>query len=161
MADLDILSWIRDVRSRFLDRPAIECDRDTITYADLVVRIDAIADRLRAKGVTPGARVGVHMRRSHDLVAALLAIWDPGAAYVPLPVDSPPARNALVSDLAELDLLVVDAGQDATRFPARGGMPLDKVAALPDGGAGHAGEMRVPGDGNALTYIMFTFVSTG
>jgi amino acid adenylation domain-containing protein len=42
--------------------------------------------------------VAVHLERSIDAIAAFLAIWRSGAAYVPIDLDHPPARVAMMLD---------------------------------------------------------------
>ncbi|MBC3839621.1 amino acid adenylation domain-containing protein [Streptacidiphilus sp. 4-A2] len=63
---------------------ALEAGEVELTYAELGVRVDRLARRLAGAGVAPGDLVGVLMRRSVDLVVALLAVAKAGAAYVPL-----------------------------------------------------------------------------
>ena len=52
-------------------------------------------NRLMACGVGPERFVGVALRRSPEMVVALLAVLKAGAAYLPLDVSYPPARLAL------------------------------------------------------------------
>ncbi len=63
----------------------------SITYAELNLRADELAQRLRLVGVQPDARVGICLERSLEMVVALLAVLKAGGAYVPLdpgyPVD--------------------------------------------------------------------------
>ena len=56
----------------------------TITYNDLNRRANALANRLRADGVVPGARVCLLAQRSIPMVVGILAILKAGGAYVPL-----------------------------------------------------------------------------
>src|SRR5262249_15270237 len=57
------------------DAVAIECgDGGTVTYGGLNARANRIAHRLRRLGARPEARVGVCMRRTPDLVAAMLGV---------------------------------------------------------------------------------------
>ncbi len=80
-----------------------------LTYASLSAAAEDIALRLRDRGVRPGDRVAVRMRRTPDLIAALLGVWRAGAAYVPLDPDYPPARQSLLlSDARPRALLTHD-----------------------------------------------------
>ncbi|HEX8905388.1 MAG TPA: condensation domain-containing protein, partial [Longimicrobiaceae bacterium] len=64
---------------------AIQADGGlSVTYGQLNARANRIAHRLRRLGARPEARVGVCMRRTPDLVAAMLGVLKSGAAYVPL-----------------------------------------------------------------------------
>lgn len=57
---------------------------DKITYGDLDRRANALAHRLRAMGVLPGARVCLLVQRSIPMVVGIMAILKAGGAYVPL-----------------------------------------------------------------------------
>src|SRR5690242_6283839 len=70
-------------------------------YESLIAAADALASRLAAAGVKPGAVVAVCLPRGIAQVTALLAAWRVGAAYCPLDPAWPEARlEALVADLA-------------------------------------------------------------
>ncbi len=97
--------------ARAAERPeaAALVDRDRIvTYCDLDRRAEHLAARLRAAGAGPGARVGVCLERSPDLVTALLAVWKAGAAYVPLDPAHPAERRDFV--LADCGAAVLLSG---------------------------------------------------
>ncbi|MEX1830145.1 amino acid adenylation domain-containing protein, partial [Luteibacter sp. CQ10] len=143
---------------------AVVGEGETLDYAQLVARSDALGAYLRAGGIGRGARVGVCMDRSVDLVVALLGIWKAGAAYVPLAPEYPAARLAyMVGDsavacvltqsrwhaaarawLGEVPALVLDAP-----WPAREGAALAASSTAP---APHADD---------LAYVIYTSGSTG
>ena len=74
------------------EAPAIRFAAKTVTYGDLEQRARHIASYLRYRGVMPGDRVGICMARSPEMVAAMLAVWKAGAAYVPLDPQYPHER---------------------------------------------------------------------
>ncbi|MEU6999199.1 amino acid adenylation domain-containing protein [Nonomuraea sp. NPDC046570] len=92
-----------------------------LTYAELDRRAAELAGLLQAKGVAPGDIVGVCLGRGADAVAALLAVWRAGAAYLPLDPDHPRDRLAFVlsDSAARLVLTSIDL---ADRLPD--GVPL-------------------------------------
>ena len=63
---------------------AVEHLEDTITYQELNDKANALASRLRAMGVCPGARVCLLVQRSISMVIGIMATLKAGAAYVPL-----------------------------------------------------------------------------
>jgi len=87
---------------------AVEADDGSFTYAGLEQRAADLARRMRALGVRRGARVGVCMDRSRDLVAVLLGILRAGAAWVPLDPEFPPERLSFYAGDSTLALLVTD-----------------------------------------------------
>ncbi|MHC2295853.1 AMP-binding protein [Rhizobium mongolense] len=156
MADLNLLRKIQEFSWRTPDHPAIEFHDEVTTYEDLASRVAAISKHFLAAGIYVGSRVGIHLRRSPDMVAAILAVLNVGAAFVPLPLDSPKARNRLVAELADLNLLIVDDELHGSDFPARNHMRLNEIS--------FAGNPILPVaafDEQELAYIIFTSGSTG
>ena len=142
------------------DDVAVIVDRGgRTTYRELVDRAEAVAARLRARGIGPGNLVPVCLHRSSDLLAALLGILRAGAAYVPLDPDHPQARlAAMVSDIGATVALV--SPELADRLPADGLERLAVAAADPEGGARHQDLPPWPSLDD-LAYAIFTSGSTG
>jgi len=92
---------------------AVVCEAAAISYAELDARAHRLAAALAARGVTPGARVGVCLPRSIDFVVALYAALRLGAAYVPLDPAQPRARLAGLIDDARLTALVTERARRA------------------------------------------------
>ncbi|MFG2825799.1 amino acid adenylation domain-containing protein, partial [Kitasatospora sp. NPDC048365] len=76
------------------DAVAVVAGGEQVTYGRLIARADAVAARLRAAGVAPGAVVGVVLDRGADLLAGFLGTWRAGAAYLPLDPAYPVQRIA-------------------------------------------------------------------
>ena len=70
---------IRAQARRRPDACAITFEGQDFSYERLDARAGQIALRLIAQGVRPGDVVGVHMHRSTEMVAAMLAILRPAA----------------------------------------------------------------------------------
>ncbi|HEY2740182.1 MAG TPA: amino acid adenylation domain-containing protein, partial [Thermoanaerobaculia bacterium] len=140
--------------ARAAERPeaAALVDRERIvTYGDLDRRADRLAARLRAAGAGPGARVGVCLERSADLVTALLAVWKTGAAYVPLDPAHPAERRDFV--LADCGAAVLLSGSGEGEITAlapgccRRGGPLPEspaYAIYTSGSTGRPKGVEVP-----------------
>jgi enterobactin synthetase component F len=93
------------------DAVAVEFAGMRLSYSQLHQRSVRQARALIANGVKPGDIVGVALPRSEQLLIALLAIMRSGAAYLPLDLDSPRERTALVLDDAS-PALVIAEGDD-------------------------------------------------
>jgi len=91
------------------DRPAVVADSACLTFDELNRRANRLARYLASLGVGAGARVGVHVERSPDMVVALLAVMKSGAAYVPLDPGFPVERLAFIADDAALKVLITQA----------------------------------------------------
>lgn len=131
-------------------------DRET-TYAELNARANRLAALLREHGAGPGARIGLCLRRTLDLPAAMLAVLKTGAAYVPLDPAHPPARVAEIA--ADADLRAVVAHHEVAATVAHVAAPVvivdDLRAGLPEGNPPLAAR---PHD---VAYIIYTSGSTG
>ncbi|MEV8635036.1 amino acid adenylation domain-containing protein [Streptosporangium sp. NPDC051023] len=121
------------------DAVAVACGDVTLTYAELDARADELAVLLRTRGVVPGDVIGVRLGRTPDTIAALLATWRAGAAYLPLDPDYPQDRLAF---------LVEDSGASFV---------LDSVA----DGAGPYPSAPRPAPRDTAAYVIYTSGSTG
>ncbi|MEP0566432.1 MAG: MupA/Atu3671 family FMN-dependent luciferase-like monooxygenase, partial [Paracoccaceae bacterium] len=77
------------------DKTALVFEGESLSYGALDARANQVAHVLRDMGVGPGKPVGLHMRRSLDLVIAALGILKAGGAYLPLDPNYPADRLAL------------------------------------------------------------------
>ncbi|MBQ36538.1 MAG: non-ribosomal peptide synthetase [Gemmatimonadaceae bacterium] len=140
---------------------AVSCEGRRVTYAELTRRAVEVAERLESLGVRVGARVGVHLPRSAQLVPVLLGILRAGAAYVPLDPEFPLERRCYMAADAGLSAVVADAGVADLDLP---GVPVLLIDA--DDGSGEGppdSEAVVPGPAGArdLAYVIYTSGSTG
>src|SRR5437879_13670980 len=82
---------------RYPDHTAVvEPGQGRVTYGELARLSDRVRDRLHARGVRAGDRVGIFMRKSIDAVATIYGVLKAGAAYVPVDPSAPVARNAYI-----------------------------------------------------------------
>jgi amino acid adenylation domain-containing protein/non-ribosomal peptide synthase protein (TIGR01720 family) len=78
------------------DAAAVVCEEDRLTYKELERRANQIAGYLRSLGVGPESLVALCMRRSVEMVVAMLGVLKSGAAYVPLDLEYPKERLAFI-----------------------------------------------------------------
>ncbi len=135
------------------DAPAVTDGELTWSYRELEAHSSRVAASLVSAGIRTGDRVGICMRRSSRMIAAILGIMRAGAAYVPLDAEYPPARLAFIAEDSGIDILLADHrpafATDALTF-------ID-VTSLPD----LALEQRPPVGPDDLAYIIYTSGSTG
>ena len=105
--DLDstIAQRFRYVASLVPERPAIETDERTMTYAEL----DALSDRWAAvlQGRNPNG-VGIIVRDPLRAIVTIFAVSKAGTHYVPLDADYPAERLQLILDDGPCQLIVYD-----------------------------------------------------
>jgi amino acid adenylation domain-containing protein len=134
----------------------VDGDRQ-LTYAVLAEHSARTASGLRRAGVRPGARVGVFLDRSAELVIALLGVTRTGAAYVPLDPSYPPERVEFMLADGQVDV-VVTVSSLRSRLP--GGWSVLCLDDLGEPADGASDGPTVPG-GEAPAYVMYTSGSTG
>ncbi|MFJ2767108.1 amino acid adenylation domain-containing protein [Streptomyces sp. NPDC087300] len=116
----DLLSRFHRGAARHPGRIAVATPTERLTYAQLAVRVNELATALRRAGVTPGSAVAVCLPRRPDLVAALLAVWQVGAAQVPLDPAHPAGRlRLLVEDSGARAVVVAGGHVDPDAWPPR------------------------------------------
>ena len=124
-----VLDALREHADASPDHPAIVSDgKDgaaaaTITYAELVRRMDEHAARLRAAGVAPGERCGLVARQGSGFIEAALGIMAADACLVPIPDDHTGAVLEAFAGRAHLAHLVEESEEFACRGVSAGGPP--------------------------------------
>lgn len=90
------------------DAVSVKFGNQHLTYRELNRRANQLAHYLRSLSIGPEALVGVFMRRSLDMMIALLGVLKAGAAYVPLDPTYPAERLAFMRDDSNLQVLLTE-----------------------------------------------------
>jgi amino acid adenylation domain-containing protein len=136
--------------------PAIVSGSSVVSYAELSARAAEMAAELRAGGVGAGDIVGIRLPRSADMIAALLAVWRNGAAYVPVDPDLPPARVSAITADTGITAMMTPQGLISPQGRSSPGSPPGSPLAQ-DGRRPLAGCHRAPG----IAYVIYTSGSAG
>jgi non-ribosomal peptide synthetase-like protein len=154
-----LLDILRETTAIAPDASAIEDDRGAISYRELMAQVNVIAARLHAAGVRRGDRVGVRMPSgSRELYLSILGVIAAGAAYVPVDVDDPDERAALVFSEALVRGVLTAAGYDPMGLDAPPRAVFDGAAPHPSTASFPAVAPPEPSDD---AWIIFTSGSTG
>ncbi|WP_249605195.1 non-ribosomal peptide synthetase [Chromobacterium sp. IRSSSOUMB001] len=163
IAPLPLCELFERQARRAPDAPALDSGGETLSYAELNRRANRLGRRLIAAGVGPGRLVAVALPKSAALLVAQLAVLKAGAAYLPLDLNYPAERLALMLDDARPALVLSDAGS-AARLPQTAGPVLapetDDDRRFPDGDIGRQERLR-PLTTDDLAYVIYTSGSTG
>ncbi|OZE85810.1 non-ribosomal peptide synthetase [Rhodococcus sp. 15-649-2-2] len=147
-----------DRAARRPDAIALEWgENESMTYGELCDRALRVAATLTDRGVTVGDTVGVTLPKGPDQVTAVLGVLAAGGVYVPIGVDQPASRAALIAGKADFAVTIGGSGDDGLTVAGGGacGMTiLDAVLGEPLP-APHLGPDTAP------AYMIFTSGSTG
>ncbi|MDN3460499.1 amino acid adenylation domain-containing protein [Rhodococcus sp. APC 3903] len=89
--------------------PAIISSAQTLDYAELHARACRLAGILRSHGIGPESVVALMLPRSVDLIIAVVAVMEAGAAYLPVDPDYPQERIEFMIRDAHPALLLVNS----------------------------------------------------
>ena len=133
------------------------------TYAELNARANRLGRALLARGLRREGVVAVVTERNLNWMAAVLAIFKAGGAYLPIEPHFPADRIAITLSRAGCELVLTEPGSTAKLAPAVDSLSgiqtlLAETAYAEDHGDGDLG-VRVASD--QLAYIYFTSGSTG
>jgi amino acid adenylation domain-containing protein len=141
------------------DAVALSEGSEHVSYAELDVRANRLAGRLRREGAQRGELIGLCLERSIAAVVAQLAILKAGCAYLPLDPSYPTSRLELMLD--DAGVRFVFATESTAGSLSRS---VAKTLRLDTDLTGD-GEATIPIDDGVgaddLAYVMYTSGSTG
>jgi amino acid adenylation domain-containing protein len=101
-----VIDLFRAQAARTPDAIAVRVDGEAISYRELDERSDRFARHLHGLGVDVESPVGVCLRRSADLLPAILGIWKAGGTYLPLDPELPAQRLRRMVEAADATLVI-------------------------------------------------------
>lgn len=154
--------WFEKQVERTPDAIAVEFGDEHVSYAQLDRHADDVARALRRAGAGTGTYVGIAVRRSVPMLAAVLGTLKAGAAYVPLDLSHPRERVALLLEDTGASVVLVDS-MTRGQLPPTGARCIDvadvaDVPAEPDTGIISGASGAGP---DSVAYITYTSGSTG
>ncbi|WP_225728285.1 MULTISPECIES: non-ribosomal peptide synthetase [unclassified Nocardia] len=150
-----VIDMFEEQARRTPDAPAIVSDTGTLSYRDLELRASNLAGRLIRAGAAPERVVAIVLPRSAEMITAMLAVLESGAAYLPIDPSYPPDRIRFMLDDAQPICVVTDRRTAPS-------LPHDAAHLIVD-------STDEPSDGTALgpidprnaAYLLYTSGSTG
>jgi amino acid adenylation domain-containing protein len=139
---------------------AVVTDTERLTFGELNLRANQLANYLRLLGVGPEKRVCICLERSVDLLVSILATAKAGGAYVPLDPSYPAERLSFMVADSNAEVLLTRAGLIEKFSP--GSAHIVAVDSERELVAAQQSEPPASGvmPGN-LAYIIYTSGSTG
>ena len=139
------------------DRVAVVWNAESVTYADLGRRVEALAGALVDAGAGRSSLVAVLARPSLDGIVAVLGVLAAGAAYVPIDPDYPDARVKQIADHARTELLVTVAEEHERALRVR----TWRRVIMADGDHPWRAAPVASPRADDLAYVMYTSGTTG
>jgi len=140
------------------ERVAVVCGSEELTYAELNLRANRIAKHLLSLGVSPDSFVAVFMKRSPALIISILGVLKAGGAYLPLDINYPRERLAMMLEDAGPQLVLTESAL-VKSLPVSDSkvVCIDKVPTSD----GDVPNPNCPTTADNRAYVMFTSGSTG
>ncbi|MGW0838496.1 amino acid adenylation domain-containing protein, partial [Streptomyces prunicolor] len=133
-----------------------------LSYAEVAAKANQLARYLQGLGIGHGSVVGVCLPRGVDLLVALLAVLNTGAAYVPLDPEYPADRlEFMLSDSGAQ--AIVGRSDEAPGLPSLTGrvVELDDTEVARAVAAERATPLEITFEAGGLAYVIYTSGSTG
>ncbi|MFJ8473596.1 amino acid adenylation domain-containing protein [Kitasatospora sp. NPDC094011] len=129
----------------------------TWTYAELAAQARRAVSALRGAGVRPGEVVGLQLAHSAEQIAAVLAVWHLGAAFVALDPVAPSERTAsMIADAGVGVVVIHGSARDAAA--GWGAVVVDSGQLF---GEAVDDSDPVPWSGQRLAYLVYTSGTAG
>jgi amino acid adenylation domain-containing protein len=150
---MNIIEAVRKIAVQNPEATALWSVENEMSYAELMHRVEGLADALRARRIGPGKVVAIYLERSPEMIIGILGTLTCGAAYLPLDPENPPQHSHVILEDCGPSLLL--SGKEGASLGEPLGIECLDPALWPVGGS----PGRVPTDGPA--YLVYTSGSTG
>ncbi|MGH9430460.1 MAG: non-ribosomal peptide synthetase [Terriglobia bacterium] len=158
--DKTVAQLFEDVAAAHPDSTALVFRGRHLTYAELNIRANRLAHRLRRMGVGPDTMVGCCLERSIELIVALLGVLKAGGAYVPLDPSYPKERLDFLIEETRTPVMLAQKSFASTLLAGQD-VPSVDVDELSSAAGDDDGNPSPHGGPKSLAYVMYTSGSTG
>ena len=136
------------------DGIAVKHGKTVLTFKSLDDSATKLARVIMAQGIVPGDHVAILLPRGEDYICAMLAVLKAGAVFIPLDLQAPPERTALILEDAQASL-VISTDENQPNVPV--GIPVLNPHAIGQ----QSGDPLPCISLDDPAYIIFTSGSTG
>ncbi|GGD98654.1 non-ribosomal peptide synthetase [Paenibacillus nasutitermitis] len=142
------------------ERTAVIQEDERLSYAELDLLSNRLANKLKTWGVGPDVPVGLYVERSIPMIVGMVAILKAGGAFLPIDADYPGERVDLMLDDARVPVLLTES---ALEGKVKGGgcrivcLDTEGEALMREAGDRPVSEAK----SENLAYIIYTSGSTG
>jgi fatty-acyl-CoA synthase len=136
MPDISLGGWFAARVARSAHRRALTFEGETLTYGQLLDRVDRLAAGFRAQGLYHGDRIGFLGTNQPAVLETFLAASRIGAIFVPLNFRLTGAELSFIVGDAGLHTLVADGERQAVIDRVREQLPVRRYVGVEGAGAG-------------------------
>lgn len=155
-----VVALFNDITKLYPKNVALVADDFELTYCQLNSMANQYARMLQTYGIQPKTPVAIYLKRSPEMIIAILAILKLGAYYVPLATDLPEARLAhFINDTQTRHVITDSSHIDDLPVGEVSAICLDEVA--DDAAAQDDSNLPVITTGDDPIYIVYTSGTTG
>ncbi|MEU0518314.1 amino acid adenylation domain-containing protein [Streptosporangium sp. NPDC006007] len=137
-------------------RDAVVTAERTLSHAELCGRAVDLAATLAARGLGPGAPVGIGVAKGWRQIVAVVGVAAAGCTYVPIDPGLPESRRAWLVEHAGVECVVTTDSDGSTWL-----VDTVAVAEEPDWRSADVTGWRCPASRDDIAYIIYTSGSTG
>ncbi len=95
-----------EIATKYPNHTAVLHEENSISYADLLAKSNALAHKIQQYDIQPDDIVGIYMDRSIETIISMLGILKAGAAFLPLDIDYPTARISYIVQNSQLKTVI-------------------------------------------------------
>ncbi|MFF4385012.1 amino acid adenylation domain-containing protein, partial [Kitasatospora sp. NPDC001547] len=148
--------------ARTPDAVAIVADGERVSYAELDVRSNRLAQYLLGQGIGAESAVGLALPRGVEMITAMLAVWKAGAGYLPIDPEQPADRVAfMLTDSRVALVLTTEEVLDDLPAGRIRSVALDDTLTGMQLAAAPGTAPATVADPAGLAYVIYTSGSTG
>lgn len=139
------------------DSIALVFGQEKLTYKELNIRANCVAEKLKAEGIGKSCVVAILVKRSFDMIISIYGILKAGAAYLPIDPEYPSDRICfMLEDSKAKVLLTSDNLISEVAFDGKI-ISLNNV----NYSGNHHDNLNIENCSDNLAYILYTSGSTG
>ncbi|MCY8823358.1 non-ribosomal peptide synthetase [Bacillus atrophaeus] len=140
------------------ERPALQCDESTLTYAELNEKVNKLARTLHSKGVQKETIVAILAKSSIEMIVGILATLKAGGTYLPIDPQYPFERiEYMLQDSRASIMLIHEHTSDLASTMDIQQVNMDVLSSY----ASETGNLNHRIRSEQLAYIIYTSGTTG
>ena len=109
----NIVEMIQNVAEKFPDKIAIETENSSITYRELMAKMNQLSNYLLDKNIPENSNIGIFTTRTIDTIIGILAVLKINCTYVPIDIEYPIDRISYMIDISKIEYIL---SEDADNF---------------------------------------------